>query len=142
PEVDRHQNSEFLADSIRAHAGANRPKIAHFHYYRPGLTYYCRERVDSMFAPEDAIDFLNQPLPRYLLTSTHEYEKLAPHLPPGTEVLERLPWFLKQGKGIVLLGRRTSFASEIAPERDARHGFMPASATTSREIPVGQALRD
>ncbi|MFN0051806.1 MAG: ArnT family glycosyltransferase, partial [Planctomycetales bacterium] len=42
PEVDRHQNSEFLADSIRAHAGANRPKIAHFHYYRPGLTYYCR----------------------------------------------------------------------------------------------------
>lgn len=104
-EIDRHQNSDLIAKLIRAHVGSERPVIGHFHYYRPGLSYYCREPIESQFAPENAIDFLNQPGPRYLLTSTHEYEVLKPNLPADTEILAELPWFLKQGKGIVVLGR-------------------------------------
>lgn len=104
-EIDRHQNSDVIAMMIREDAGPDRPHIAHFHYYRPGLTFYCREPVEKLIRPEDAIEFLSGPSPAYLLTSQHEYEALASQLPPETEVLGRLPWFLKRGKEVVLLRR-------------------------------------
>jgi 4-amino-4-deoxy-L-arabinose transferase-like glycosyltransferase len=105
-EVDRHQNSAQIAGLIRAHAGGDRPEIGHFHYYRPSLSFYCREHIEPQIRPSDAIDFLRAPGTRYLLTSTHEYEVLQPDLPGDVEILERLPWFLKDGKGIVLLAKK------------------------------------
>ncbi|MSR56134.1 MAG: glycosyltransferase family 39 protein [Planctomycetaceae bacterium] len=120
-EIDRHQNSELIANVIRRHAGGDRPRIGHFHYYRPGLTFYCREPIEKHIRPEDAVAFFKGDPPRYLLTSTDEYPTLAPHLPPDTEILERLPWFLKEGKGIVVLGRRGAATGGRAPDPTASH---------------------
>lgn len=120
-EIDQHQNSDVIAAKIRGDAGEARPRIAHFHYYRPGLTFYCREPIAKMIRPEDAIDFLNGPSPSYLLTSRHEFERLQPDLPAETKVLGTLPWFLKRGKEVVVLGRNVQsgpVASNAAPTRD------------------------
>jgi 4-amino-4-deoxy-L-arabinose transferase-like glycosyltransferase len=105
-EIDQHQNSEILADAIRAHAGNERPQIGHFHYFRPGLSFYCREHIEPQIRPEDAVSFLRKSPPRYLLTSSKLYDELKTEFPADAEILLELPWFLKQGKGVVLLGRR------------------------------------
>jgi 4-amino-4-deoxy-L-arabinose transferase-like glycosyltransferase len=127
-EVDRHQNSSLLAAAIRAHAGSERPRIGHFHYYRPGLTFYCREPIESQFGPLDAQEFIRGSSPRYLLTSAHEYEALKADLPADTEVLARYPWFLKKGRGVVLLGRKDAPAPAPIARNDSGSGADSQSA--------------
>jgi 4-amino-4-deoxy-L-arabinose transferase-like glycosyltransferase len=126
-EVDRHQNSDLLAAAIREHAGNERPRIGHFHYYRPGLTFYCREPIESQFGPLDAQNFIRGSSPRYLLTSAHEYEALKSELPADTEVLARYPWFLKKGRGVVLLGRKAPPESAPIARKNAENGADPPS---------------
>lgn len=117
-EIDRHQNSEILADAIRAHAGSQRPQIGHFHYFRPGLSFYCREHIEPQIRPEDAVNFLRESPPRYLLTSSKLYDELKTEFPADAEILLELPWFLKRGKGVVLLGRRGGASGTVAEREE------------------------
>jgi 4-amino-4-deoxy-L-arabinose transferase-like glycosyltransferase len=103
--VDRHQNTLELAATIQRYAPEGQVRIGTWRYFRPGLVYYCNERIEKLADRDAAIAFLSDnPGRAFLVTSEREYTEIAGTLPKRTAVLERSPWFLKSGETVVLLG--------------------------------------
>jgi 4-amino-4-deoxy-L-arabinose transferase-like glycosyltransferase len=104
-QVDRHQNTIPFAETIHRHAPAEGARIATFGYFRPGLVYYCNERVEPLGEASTAAQFLQQnPRRGFLVTTEAAYVQMANTLPPQIGVLDRGPWFLKSGQTLLLLG--------------------------------------
>lgn len=123
-QVDRHQNTAPLADTIHRRAADQAPRIGTYRYFRPGLVYYCNDRVDLLPDRAAVTEFLSASGgPNFLVTTEAEYQQLAGDVPPHIEVLERSPWFLKSGQTLVLLG-------QISP---AARGARQANAIPERE---------
>ncbi|HMC09866.1 MAG TPA: hypothetical protein VKH44_01195, partial [Pirellulaceae bacterium] len=112
PHVDRHQNTAPFAKAIHDRCPARSARIATYQYFRPGLVYYCNERVEQFFDAPSATTFLRESPDRsFLVTTEDDYRQIAAELPPQFGVIERGPWFLKQGKMLVLLGDTNGLAS-------------------------------
>ena len=109
PYVDRHQNTAPFAAAIRDHCPERGARIATYQYFRPGLVYYCNERVEQFFDAPGATKFLRESPDRsFLVTTEDDFPQIAAELPPHFGIIDRGPWFLKQGKTLVLLGDTTN----------------------------------
>ena len=109
PCVDRHQNTAPFAAAIHERCIARDVRIATYQYFRPGFVYYCNERIEQFYDAPSATTFLREsPGRSFLVTTEDEYQQIAAELPPQVGVIERSPWFLKQGKTLVLLGDTTT----------------------------------
>ncbi len=107
PHVDRHQNTAPFAAAIHERCPSHNARIATYQYFRPGFVYYCNERVEQFFDAQGATTFLRESPDRsFLVTTEDEYWEMT-DLPWGFGIIERSPWFLKQGKTLVLLGDTT-----------------------------------
>ncbi|MGE5193154.1 MAG: hypothetical protein ACM3U2_11720, partial [Deltaproteobacteria bacterium] len=103
--VDGHQNTARFAETIRRHSPAGGVRIASLGYFRPGLVYYCNDRVEPLADDRAAANFLRlDPARRFLVTTETAYRQMTDKLPPQIGVLEHGPWFLKSGQTLVLLG--------------------------------------
>ncbi|HLJ11376.1 MAG TPA: glycosyltransferase family 39 protein, partial [Planctomycetaceae bacterium] len=81
-QVDRHQNTAPFAESIRRHSAPGAVHIGTFRYFRPGLVYYCNDRVEQLADSQAAGEFLKDPLGQsFLVTTEAEYEQIAAGLP-------------------------------------------------------------
>jgi len=113
--VDCHQNTVALAETIHRFSPDGDVRIGAWHYFRPGLVYYCNERIEKLANADAAIAFLHENSgPAFLVTSENDFRQFADALPKGIAVLDRSPWFLKSGEHVVLLGR-PSFRREAQP---------------------------
>jgi len=102
--VDRYQNTPALAEAIERTGARDGARIGTFRYFRPGLVYYCNERVEQLGDAATAAAFLSdQSRGAFLVTTEAEYQRMA-DLPARVQVLERAPWFLRSGTTLVLLG--------------------------------------
>jgi hypothetical protein len=97
-------------------AGACRPldevRCASFCYFQPSLVFYCRREVPELQSERDAVDFLKEPLPAYLICPADVGAALMLRL-PGIGVLARHRDFYK-GWEIVVLGNDGTKLSEAA----------------------------
>lgn len=120
--VDRHQNTSPFAKAIHEHSPSRSARIATYLCFRPGFVYYCNERVEQFFDAPSATTYLREsPGRSFLVTTEDEYRQIAAELPPDFGIIERAPWFLKQGKTLVLLGDTTNgVASRPAGAPDNR----------------------
>jgi 4-amino-4-deoxy-L-arabinose transferase-like glycosyltransferase len=108
PHVDRHQNTAPFAAAIHERCPPRSARVATFQYFRPGFVYYCNDRVEQFFDAAGATAFLRESADRsFLVTTEDEYWELT-DLPWNIGIIERGPWFLKQGKMLVLLGDTTN----------------------------------
>lgn len=108
PHVDSHQNTPPFAAAIHERCPARGARIATYQYFRPGFVFYCNERVEQFFDAPSATKFLREsPGRSFLVTTEDEYWELT-DLPWNIGVIERGPWFLKQGRTLVLLGDTTN----------------------------------
>jgi 4-amino-4-deoxy-L-arabinose transferase-like glycosyltransferase len=109
PHVDRHQNAATFANAIHERCPARNARIATYQFFRPGFVYYCNERVEQFFDAPSATTYLREsPGRSFLVTTEDEYRQIAAELPPNFGIIERGPWFLKQGRTLVLLGDTTN----------------------------------
>jgi 4-amino-4-deoxy-L-arabinose transferase-like glycosyltransferase len=108
PHVDRHQNTAPFAKAIHVHCPARPARIATYQYFRPGFVYYCNERVEQFFDAQSATAFLRESPDRSFLVTTEDAYWELTDLPWNIGIIERSPWFLKQGQTLVLLGDTTS----------------------------------
>ena len=110
--VDRHQNTAALAQAMNHAAPASAHRVGTFRYFRPGLVYYCNERVEQLAEAAEARAFLADDRgPAFLVTTEAEFDQMA-GLPPDVSVLQRAPWFLRSGRTVVLLGRAAGAVAE------------------------------
>ena len=104
--VDRHQNSELLADAIREHATGRSPAVACYQYFRPSLVFYVDHPIERFISAPQACEFFRtHPENAFLITLEDHYVQYAKDLPPGVTVLESSPFFLRRGQ-VLLLGRK------------------------------------
>jgi len=109
PHVDRHQNTASFAAAIHERHPSHGARIATYQYFRPGFVYYCNERVEQFFEAPGVTAFLRvAPDRSFLVTTEDEYRQIAAELPAQFGIIERSPWFLKQGKTLLLLGDTTN----------------------------------
>lgn len=131
-QVDRHQNTPPFAETIHRHRPIDGARIGVFRYFRPGLVYYCNDRIEMLADTNAATRFLDASAgSAFLVTTEGEYAQLASVLPPRFKVLERSPFFLKSGQTLVLLGDPT--LSIEAPTRalSGRSGARESTATNT-----------
>jgi 4-amino-4-deoxy-L-arabinose transferase-like glycosyltransferase len=105
-QIDRYQNTPALAETIRRHSPGNGLRIATYGYFRPGLVYYCNDRIEQLPNPQKVAEFLQTNHEGAFLVTTQEAcRQLESLLPAQFKVLERGPWFMKSGQTVVLLGK-------------------------------------
>lgn len=102
--VDRHQNSQFFANQIRAHA-TETPTIATFGYFRPSLVAYARQPVIKLQSAEAASEYFDKNQhDSFLLISDEAYARVGKGFPADVAILEQSRKFGYPGQ-ILLLGR-------------------------------------
>jgi 4-amino-4-deoxy-L-arabinose transferase-like glycosyltransferase len=119
-QVDRHQNTARLAAEIQRRAPTGDVRIGTWHYFRPGMAYYCNNHIEQFADRQVAREFLLAGAGRrFLVTTETDYRQIADNLPAGIGVLMSSPWFLKSGETLVLLGAANtiepSFSREAQP---------------------------
>ena len=62
-------------------------RVATFDYFQPSLVFYCGRQVLVVDTALDAVHFLQQPLPCYLMTSMEQWEQMKSLAPKGTKEL-------------------------------------------------------
>ena len=123
-QVDRHQNTARLAGVIERCALAGDVRIGTWHYFRPGLAYYCNRFIEQFTSQAAVNEFLQSDGgQRFLVTTESDYQRMAAALPPTVGVLERAPWFLKSGEAVVLLGPIGSSSGRGAQPSAASDGI-------------------
>ncbi len=104
-QVDRHQNTFPFAEAIHRRSPAGESRIATFGYFRPGLVYYCNNRIENLADGAAVSAFLAAgSAPAFLVTTEHHYRQMAGALPSRIGIIDRGPWFLKSGQTLLLLG--------------------------------------
>jgi len=72
---------------LAAAAGLNRPtdemRIASLDYQQPSLVFYARREVRLLRSPSEALDFLETPLPCFLVLPARLWTQIAPAAGPG-----------------------------------------------------------
>ena len=119
PHVDRHQNTAPFAAAIHERYPSRGARIATYQYFRPGFVYYCNDRVEQFFDAASATKFLRESPDRsFLLTTVDDYHQIAAELPSQFGIIKTAPWFLKQGRTLVLLGDVQGLAAQpVGAER-------------------------
>jgi 4-amino-4-deoxy-L-arabinose transferase-like glycosyltransferase len=108
-QVDQHQTNHLLFKAI--HARSSHPQIAAYKVLEPSWVFYGGHAIrefngatleTARQAARQAAAFLAQSPDAYLITTAERHKELSVHLPPDVTVLERAPYFLKEGNLLVL----------------------------------------
>jgi 4-amino-4-deoxy-L-arabinose transferase-like glycosyltransferase len=105
-QIAARQNSKPLLSRLRVEYGEI-PRLATFGPHKPSLVYYSQARVLPLHSPDVAAAFLRSWPDACLVTRADLLEELQPLLPPGIDILERQPMFLRHHREVIVLGRAT-----------------------------------
>lgn len=111
PQIDVHQTSPNLAaEAHRTIGDAARP-VATFQYFRPSLTYYFRQPISALNAPEDAAAHFAAADDALMIVPADRWKTLQAELPTGLTVLATTPRF-PEGGDVYLIGRPSVIAKQ------------------------------
>jgi 4-amino-4-deoxy-L-arabinose transferase-like glycosyltransferase len=123
--VGHHQRSGEIWQAIYSRSG--QPNVATYEALEPSWVFYSGHllhefRTEPGGAKEPTIRqaarFLEQH-DTFVITTEEWLEHLGPALPPGVGVVQRTPYFLKEGRHLVVLG----------------HGGVPANSIVRQSLP-------
>ena len=125
--ISRQQSGYVAANAIRQ-AGLQPSRIGMFRWGRKGLSITAIGTTTSRYRPyaKDALRFLQTTENPVLLVDAEGMRMIEPLLPPGIEVIDRRPRFLKPGEVILLARRPAATASKAWPRGSkCRTDFNP-----------------
>jgi hypothetical protein len=64
-------------------------RVGCYQYFQPSLVFYCGREVQRLDSQEEALQFLNRPLPVYLFLPAAAWQQLKAKLPEPRDVLAR-----------------------------------------------------
>ena len=100
--ADRFQHSRGVLAAIRARSDT--PRIACFNRLEPSWVFYAGRPLTNYKSTADASAFLASGPDAFVITSDEKLEQIRPALPPGVGVVERVPYFGRQGKELLVIG--------------------------------------
>jgi 4-amino-4-deoxy-L-arabinose transferase-like glycosyltransferase len=78
--LNPHKASRAVAEMIRADQPAGDIRIGCYQYWQPSLVFYCQREVARMDQEQDALEFLDCPLPVYLVVPASLWDALRPKI--------------------------------------------------------------
>ena len=78
-------------------------RVSAYAYFQPSLVFYCRREVRPLASDRDAVDFLRQPLPSYLVVPAEVWDGRLEGRVRGPRVLARRRDLYGRGE-VVLVG--------------------------------------
>jgi hypothetical protein len=121
--IDRHQANHRLFRAI--YARSKDPQIASYKVLEPSWVFYGGRPIREFKAsgvPGDrtpaleAARLLAMNADAFIITTVNKIQELTSILPPGTGVIETVPYFLKGNQQLVVIGRlnaRSAGADEV-----------------------------
>jgi hypothetical protein len=103
-----------LAAALPADQLHREVRLASFAWFRPSLVFYCRREVQELISAEQALLFLDQPLPAYLFVPARDWEKIRASAPQARVLARR--YDLYGGKEVLLV---TNTGEDEAPNGPA-----------------------
>jgi hypothetical protein len=100
--VDAQKAARALAQALPADQARRDVRLAMHCYTQPSLVFYCRREVIRWEKEEDALLFLQGPLPSYLFVPEKVWATLGPRLPFQARLVAR-HFDMYSGQMIVLV---------------------------------------
>ncbi|HVS37283.1 MAG TPA: glycosyltransferase family 39 protein [Gemmataceae bacterium] len=79
--VEAWKAPKALAAALPADQTRRDVRVATFAYYEPSLIFYCRREVPCLNSEQEALDFLEGPLPSYLFLPADQWQVVAAKAP-------------------------------------------------------------
>ncbi|MFO0879989.1 MAG: glycosyltransferase family 39 protein [Gemmataceae bacterium] len=89
-------------------------RLGAFRYDRPTLVFYCRREVRRLEVPDQARQFLAEPLPTYLFVEEAKWKEIESQMPKGVRVLASHPDFYKNGRPVLLVANEPGHVTWLA----------------------------
>lgn len=112
--ASRHQNSMALSAALR---GEWRLRPAAFDFAVPSMVYYARCHIPHFGQAEHALQHLASSPQALLVTHSHGYEELRPHLPRDITIVSRQQRFLRKSE-VLVLGHKSLLAARASKIRE------------------------
>jgi 4-amino-4-deoxy-L-arabinose transferase-like glycosyltransferase len=106
--LDDHKASRYLAASLPADHEYREIRVGAYCYDRPSMVFYCRREVRRLDKPEQAVNFLAEPLPTYVFVSESRWGELERDVPDGARVLARFPDLYGKGHRVLVVANRAA----------------------------------
>jgi 4-amino-4-deoxy-L-arabinose transferase-like glycosyltransferase len=103
--VDAHKAAKPLVRAILAHQNQQEIRIGCYQYYQPSLVFYCRREVIRLNKEDEMREFLQYPIPIYLLVPAKEWKNWENKVAGTFPILDR-HYDLYQGEDIVVVTNR------------------------------------
>lgn len=87
--IDARKAPKELAAAAGLNQPANEIRIASLDYQQPSLVFYAQREVKLLRNPAEAVDFLDTPLPCYLVLPARLWTQIAPVAAPGCRAVAK-----------------------------------------------------
>ncbi len=103
--IDKHKSTKPLIEIVKKHREGEEIRIGTFDHFHPSLVFYSQQPVKQLFSVEDAVAFVEYPMPVYLLTPSTHLESVRKKSTTTIREIGRHYDFYK-GKEVVLITNR------------------------------------
>ncbi len=101
--ADRSKGARELVHLLPADQTSRDVRIGTYGYFQPSLVFYCQREVQTFDGEQQVQDFLDGPLPSYLILTAVQWEELRPKLHGRLHSLGG-EYDLYEGREVVVIG--------------------------------------
>ena len=118
--IDQHQQSDVLLSCIPPTTSPS--QLAAYGCLEPSWVFYARRPIRELTRrqADEAVSFLTREDSHYLITSSHDFEKIGGHLPRDVGIVARVPYFLRKSELLLLGPLREPAIANGAADTDRR----------------------
>ena len=106
--LNLHKAPKRLAAQMPTDLAKREARLATFDWFQPSLVFYAKRPVDRLPSEKDLANYLNQPIPSYVVMPVSRWEPLKNQFPTASEVGPKLPDFYRRCKVILIANAAAS----------------------------------